>query len=385
MSDPSDFIIENGVLTKYVGPGGDVVIPDGVTEIRGAAFERCKTVSRVSIPSSVEFMGYERGEEWYQPVFAGCSSLCEIRFLGHTGFVWTASEKWGGHPKSTLMRQYPQKLVIVAPFHRLAEIPDASTKVRMTFGYSQNRALFSDSIEQEYSAYIKKNKKNLAKQLIENDDAVTLKDLLDYSPQKQEFIDACLELSDNHPEIRALLLMQKSSIKSDMSMDSFSVKELERDPFSPSEMKKIWNYVVHEDGNLAIKKYKGHDTEIIIPDRIGKKTVAHISTKAFQYNDQIISVRMPDTILSVGLLAFADCKNLKSVVLSAQILEITSDVFFDCENLEELHIAKKTKIINIKSLFTFSLSFCPKLTIISPSGSAAEKYAGKNKIPFVAE
>jgi hypothetical protein len=27
MSNASDFIVENGVLTKYVGPGGDVVIP----------------------------------------------------------------------------------------------------------------------------------------------------------------------------------------------------------------------------------------------------------------------------------------------------------------------------------------------------------------------
>ena len=32
MSNASDFIIENGVLTKYVGPGGDVVIPEGVTD-----------------------------------------------------------------------------------------------------------------------------------------------------------------------------------------------------------------------------------------------------------------------------------------------------------------------------------------------------------------
>ena len=29
MSNASDFIIENGVLKKYVGPGGDVVIPEG--------------------------------------------------------------------------------------------------------------------------------------------------------------------------------------------------------------------------------------------------------------------------------------------------------------------------------------------------------------------
>ena len=38
MSNLSDFIIENGVLKKYVGPGGDVVIPEGVTEIFSVPF-----------------------------------------------------------------------------------------------------------------------------------------------------------------------------------------------------------------------------------------------------------------------------------------------------------------------------------------------------------
>ena len=33
MSNTSDFIIENGVLQKYVGSDGDVVIPDGVTDM----------------------------------------------------------------------------------------------------------------------------------------------------------------------------------------------------------------------------------------------------------------------------------------------------------------------------------------------------------------
>ena len=31
MSSNNDFEIENGVLVKYTGAGGDVVIPDGVT------------------------------------------------------------------------------------------------------------------------------------------------------------------------------------------------------------------------------------------------------------------------------------------------------------------------------------------------------------------
>ena len=35
MENMQDFVIENGVLEKYKGPGGDVAIPEGVTEIGG--------------------------------------------------------------------------------------------------------------------------------------------------------------------------------------------------------------------------------------------------------------------------------------------------------------------------------------------------------------
>ncbi len=43
MSNPGDFIIENGVLKKYTGPDGDVVIPEGVVEIGKDAFREGKT------------------------------------------------------------------------------------------------------------------------------------------------------------------------------------------------------------------------------------------------------------------------------------------------------------------------------------------------------
>lgn len=43
MSSISDFIIENGKLREYIGLGGDIVIPEGVTEIDPSAFKRCKT------------------------------------------------------------------------------------------------------------------------------------------------------------------------------------------------------------------------------------------------------------------------------------------------------------------------------------------------------
>ena len=41
MSNINDFIIEDGVLRKYIGSNPDVVIPDGVTKIEQSTFARC--------------------------------------------------------------------------------------------------------------------------------------------------------------------------------------------------------------------------------------------------------------------------------------------------------------------------------------------------------
>ena len=53
----SDFVIVNGVLRDYNGPGGNVVIPDSVTSIGNAAFYSCKNLTQVTIPDSVTSIG----------------------------------------------------------------------------------------------------------------------------------------------------------------------------------------------------------------------------------------------------------------------------------------------------------------------------------------
>ena len=58
MPSPSDdFIIENGVLIKYVGPGGDVVLPEGITRIADNAFRSNQTVTSVVMQSGITEMG----------------------------------------------------------------------------------------------------------------------------------------------------------------------------------------------------------------------------------------------------------------------------------------------------------------------------------------
>lgn len=45
MENMQDFVITKGVLKKYKGPGGDVTIPEGVTEIESSAFYGCKKLT----------------------------------------------------------------------------------------------------------------------------------------------------------------------------------------------------------------------------------------------------------------------------------------------------------------------------------------------------
>ena len=74
MSNPSDFVIENGVLKKYVGPGGDVVIPEGVKKIGSRAFENCRNLKSVIIPDGVTSIGIS--------AFFLCSGLKSITVPG---------------------------------------------------------------------------------------------------------------------------------------------------------------------------------------------------------------------------------------------------------------------------------------------------------------
>ena len=70
MSSASDFIIENGVLKKYVGPGGDVTVPNGVTSIGNGAFSGCSSLTRIALPDSVTSIGGK--------AFNGCGSLTSV-------------------------------------------------------------------------------------------------------------------------------------------------------------------------------------------------------------------------------------------------------------------------------------------------------------------
>ncbi len=77
MSCRDKFIIENNILKRYIGNGGKVVIPKGVTEIEDSAFHWCHKVTEIVLPFTVVRIG--RG------AFAYCNNLEQINLDGAIG------------------------------------------------------------------------------------------------------------------------------------------------------------------------------------------------------------------------------------------------------------------------------------------------------------
>ena len=70
ISERKGFIIEIGVLVRYDGDGGDVVIPNSVESIGVGAFAGCETLTSITLGNSVTSI--------YNLAFLDCSSLTSI-------------------------------------------------------------------------------------------------------------------------------------------------------------------------------------------------------------------------------------------------------------------------------------------------------------------
>ncbi|MBQ8171730.1 MAG: leucine-rich repeat protein [Oscillospiraceae bacterium] len=126
-----------------------------------------------------------------------------------------------------------------------------------------------------------------------------------------------------------------------------------------------------EDGTLAISGYHGDGGDIVIPEKLHFKTVTAIDADAFNNNDNITEVVLPNTIKSIDTSAFFDCDKLFRVVMTNSVDYIGKTAFANCDNLVTITgyggndgITPTKTDISVTTIDDGCFSDCRKLTDI---------------------
>lgn len=153
---------------------------------------------------------------------------------------------------------------------------------------------------------------------------------------------------------------------------------------SYAELKKLWKYEKREDGTLIIIGYKGKQTEIIVPEKIGKLPVTAIGEYAFSPNAarlseeqavarcRITKIVIPEGVLTIGENAFG----------GSGVVRGNFNAFSDlCEvvlpgSLE--FFQSKSSAENAPIIFRG----CPRLTVKIPHSPYAELFCRRNRVNF---
>lgn len=141
-----------------------------------------------------------------------------------------------------------------------------------------------------------------------------------------------------------------------------------------------FTYVNHGD-SIEITGFNNSVSDVVIPSEIEGLPVTAISVGAF-YLSAITSIEIPNTVTSIGEMAFLGCTSLKSVKLSTGVAKIDKNAFGSCSALQEIQVAKDNP--NFSSLNGVLYSKKQDTLIIYPAAKTDAAYIIPSGVTSVA-
>ncbi|WP_302492207.1 leucine-rich repeat protein [uncultured Ruminococcus sp.] len=141
-----------------------------------------------------------------------------------------------------------------------------------------------------------------------------------------------------------------------------------------------FTYVNHGD-SIEITGFNNFVSDVVIPSEIEGLPVTAISVGAF-YLSTITSIEIPNTVTSIGEMAFLGCTSLKSVKLSTGVAKIDKNAFGSCSALREVQVAKDNP--NFSSLDGVLYSKAQDTLVIYPAAKTDAAYTIPGGVTSVA-
>lgn len=346
--------IKDGELLGYYGNGGDIKIPDTVTVIAGEAFLNNDNVTSVTIPGSVQVIGYH--------AFDGCTELERVIFenpMDGADMIIRLSA-FANCPKLTE-----------------CEIPAVATYV---------------------TANIFKGCTNMDKITVhpENPYYVTDENGVMFGPRVDngtpQYDDPNLTLTA-YPSGRAggYTIPERVNGRTvdRIWASAFNCAEKLTDISIPETVKIIGGNAFEKTGL----------TDVTIPDTVEKldsgafedctklthiklpKGMTSISHSLFKGCTSLSSIDFPDAATNIEMYAFADCKSLTNLILPDGLVNITLAAFEGCTNLQRVVIPSSvTGFPNDDTVGAYDMfPDSPRtLVVYVEKGSSGERWAVNN-------
>ena len=296
MKTKQEFVItKKGVLTKYNGPGGDVVIPEGVKAIGERAFYGCKSLESVTIPEGVtEIGGFAfRGCTGLRKVavpesvktigryaFGNCESLKDLTIPGRVEEI----DKFAFHGcKSPIVLTVPN-----FPISKIHKFYKDHAFQGFVKAYLENMEM-DEEMKAENLRYIKSQKKNLVSYSTIGDDD-TLRFLFETGAVKPADIEWMLQMASvvsRSGEAKEKIMEYKARyLDSGAPVKKAAQTRKTAAPRKKTPIKSNPDFDISPKGVLT--EYKGPGGDVVIPEG-----VKEIDNQAFTGCKGLASVTIP--------------------------------------------------------------------------------------------
>ena len=351
----------DGYPVRYVGQQAfqrklirSVVIPEGVTEIHGGAFEFCIRLASVKLPSSLTFIGTS--------AFSGCTSLESIYIPQNVTEIGMSAFNNCSSLKNI---NFPSKLTTIGMWafsdcDSLENIPlpngikNIESYIfkdcdKIVINIWENGGYYP-SADNPYFALYGMVDGDCESFKIHPDTKIICGDALKKAGSVKELIipEGVISICDyglnNCCYIETITLPASLEFISDLAAfphRNSSLKEIIVAEGS-KHFKTVDGALLSADGKNLIKyPAKSERTELIMPEG-----VEYIYADAFYEAANLTSITFPDSLIEIGSWAFSDCISLKEINWGNGLKIIGTQAFFDCDSLERVVIPDSVEILD---------------------------------------